>query len=170
MHVSPDISSFLQSSQDTADVFVGMRKTYSGLYRNVGQIARWALAIFIAPTAFVLMLFFLRKQRNKLKNLLSTDVDLSNYRKIRIEYDRLNAIFEVIGDRNFEKTITRPSWWLRVILRLMGDILQLIRKRRDAIGQALAQLDTTAPRTDLLEPVPEAELWEHRTKAYDYRF
>lgn len=128
------------------------------------------MGIFVVPVAVGIMWWFLRSQRSKLKKLLSTNVDLSNYKKIRIEYDRLNTIFEVIGDRNFDKIITRAPWILRGILRLMDDILLLIRQRRDAIGQALLQLDITAPQTDLLRPVTEAELWEHRTKAYDYRF
>ena len=170
MYATSDLSPFVQRSQDTAEFFVGMRNAYSAIRRNLGRFAGGLVAILIVPIAVGVMWLFLRDQRSKLKKLLSTDVDLTNYKKTRIEYGRLNAIFEVIGDRNFDKTIARSPWFLRGILRLMEDILRLIRQRRDAIGLAFKQLDATAPHTDLLRPVTEAELWEHRTKAYDYRF
>jgi len=170
MYATSDISPFVQRSQDTADFFVGMRNAYTAARRSLGHFAGRALAIVVAPIAVGFMWIFLRNQRDKLKKLFSTNVDLSNYPKTRIEYDRLNAIFKGIGDPNFDKVIPRTPWLLRGILRLMGDILQLVRQRRDAIGYALAQLDATAPHTDLLKPIAEAELWEHRTKAYDYRF
>ncbi len=170
MYATSDISPFVQRSQDTAVIFVGMRNAYLALRRNVGHVAGSILTILIVPIAVGFMWLFLRSQRSKLKKLLSTNVDLSNYKKTRIEFDRLNSIFEVIGDRNFDKIITRAPWLLLGILRIMDDILRLIRQRRDAIGHALSQLDATAPHTDLLKPITEAELWEHRTKAYDYRF
>jgi hypothetical protein len=170
MYATSDISPFVQRSQDTADFFVGMRNAYAATRRSLGRFAGGALAILVVPIVAIATWFFLRNQRNQLKKLLSINVDLTNYKKTRLEYDRLNAIFDVIGDRKLDKIISRTPWLLRVILRLMNDILQLIRQRRDAIGQALAQLDATAPRTDLLKPAAEAELWEHRTKAYDYRF
>ncbi len=170
MYATTDISPFVQRSQDTADFFVSVRKAYGAIRRNLGHFSSVVLSILVLPLATGLVWIFLRSQRQKLRNLLSTQVDLSDYKKIRLEYDRLNAIFEVVRDANFENLATQAPWMSRGIAGLMADILHLIRQRRDAIGRALEQLDFTAPHTELLKPIPEETLWKHRTKAYDYRF
>lgn len=170
MYATPDISPFVQRSQDTAIFFVHARKAYEAIHRNLSRFSSVVLSVLVLPLATGLVWIFLRSQRQKLRNLLSTQVDLSDYKQVRLEYDRLNAIFEVIGDADVESHTIQATWMSRSIAGLMADILYLIRQRRDAIGRALEQLDLTAPHTELLKPIPEDTLWKHRTKAYDYRF
>lgn len=170
MYATPDISPFVQRSQDSTDFFLSMRNAYGAARRSLGYFVWGLFAVLVLPFAVAVVWTILRHQRNQLRKLLSTDVDLSDYKNTRIEYDRLNAIVDKTGDRDFGKIVDQAPWLFRGTLRIIFDILQLIRKRKDAIGHALSQLDDTAPVTDLLKPMPEAELWDCRTKAYDYRF
>ena len=124
----------------------------------------------LPPLPWAFFGFFLWSFRRNLRRLYSNEVLLQDYKKTRLEYDRLNKIFEKAGDRNFKGLIKRSPWLLRGSLRIAQDIFDLIHRRRDAIGRILSQLDAADPRTDLLQAVSEKDLWASRAKIYDYRF
>jgi len=161
-----DISPFVQKSQQATDFFVGSRSAFGAVRKSFGN----GVAYIFAPVAISALWLLLWMFRKNLRALYSNDVVIKDYKKTRRDYDLLNIMTEKIGHRDRTGLIKQSPWIFRGSLRLAQDIFDLIRQRRDAIGMALAQMDASAPFTDLLLPVSEKDLWSSRTKAYDYRF
>lgn len=55
MYATPDISPFVQRSQDTADFFMGMCNAYAATRRSLGRYAGWAFAILVVPIAVLIV-------------------------------------------------------------------------------------------------------------------
>lgn len=161
-----DISPFVQKSQQATDFFVGSRNAFIAVRTSFGKGVAY-IFVPVAVSGLWLLLWLFRKN---LKKLYSNDVVIKDYKKTRRDYDLLNLLSEKIGHRDRSDMIKSSPWLLRGSLQLAQDIFDLIRQRRDAIGLILAQMDASAPHTDLLQPVSEKDLWSSRTKAYDYRF
>lgn len=166
MYAASDISPFVRESQSATDFFAHTRGAFGAIRKSSGY---WA-AYLVAPFAVGLFWFVLWSFRRKLRNLYSNEVSLQDYKKTRLEYDLLNKILEATGGRDLTRLIKRAPWLLKGSLRLVQDIFNLVFQRKEAIGHALEQLDTSAPHTDLLRAVSEKELWASRAKVYDYRF
>lgn len=165
MYYVPDIQ-FVNRSQFATDIVISARDGFISIRKNLGQSAANTMALG-SVVALWPGLWLLKKS---LQTAASHPVSLADYKKTRFEFDRLNQIFEKSGRFNFSVQITNAPWYLKGVLKIIQDIYDLIRQRRDAIGVALGQLDTTAPQTDLLMPISEKDIWGAHIPVYDYRF
>ncbi len=172
MYTATDISPFVKQSQDTADFITGIRQVYTAARRILSGALGYIVVQMVMPFTVLFVWGLLWRQRRKLQQLQPVDVltSASDYKKIRTEYDLLVLICNKIGDKNPDWAQYNAPFYAKGTLRLILDILNLIRHRKDSIEKHLLQLDAKAPVTDLLRPVPEAELWANRTSAYAFRF
>jgi hypothetical protein len=166
MHITHPLSPFVKQSQQASFVWNILTNGFRSIRSAIGMWGTYLLAFLVSGIIWI----FLWSLKRRLTKSFSAEVSLNDYKNIRLEYDRLTKIFGESGDVQFPKVKPNVPFFLRGILRLAEDIFDLIRQRKNAIGKSLLYLDSNAPRTDLLQPISEKDIWDSRIKVYDYRF
>lgn len=166
MYHSSDTLLFVYRSQVATNVVLWARDGFIAIRKSGGKFIAYSLALVSVGVLWISLWLFKRS----LQIAVSTPVSLADYKKARLEYDRLTQIFEKSNRFNFSVQIRNAPWHMKGVLRIVRDIFAVIRQRRDAIGRALSQLDASAPRTDILTPISEKDIWNARIPVYDYRF
>lgn len=158
-------SNFSQQSQSFANLVMGIRNITSGAKRFLSDGVWYAITL----AGVVPLYFLLAAARKKMKQSLSVHVqiDHSNYRQTRLEYDELVDTIGKLGPDqiNFQAI----SWHLKGVMRIVLDVRGLMIQRRDALASAFHALDQQAPTTSLLVPVDQNVLWNRRAQANEYR-
>ena len=165
-------SSFLKQEilvHNVGELFFGMCKVYDSAKNSLNTYIFNLLLFFAIPLIWISLLHIFRK----LKKSFSEEIviDASNYRDWRLKYDILTKADEKISHASSKQTsfLEIPLIY-RGIVKLVLKIDDLFLKRKDQLEAKLNKLNAYAPETYLFNSLSEAELWEHRTKAYEYRF
>jgi len=161
--------SFDQQSQYAVDFLTWLRQTNALAKKNLGKYTKAALTLMALPVVWVIF-WALFKQ---LKRRYSADIQVTadNYKSLRREYDKLSKLgldIKIPDSKNL--SFKKMPFLLRAIMRLVFDIACLINARKDVLKKALDDINANAPSNDVLRPISENELWQRRTKAYEYRF
>ncbi len=158
-------SNFSQQSQSFASLIVGLRSLTYGAKRFLSDGVWYAITL----VGVVPLYFLLSSARKKMRKSLSVQVqiDQSNYRQTRLEYDALVKTIDQIDIRHVNRQAI--PWHLRGAARIIQDVKNLMIQRRDALSLAFSALDQQAPKTSLLVPVDQDVLWNRRAQANEYR-
>lgn len=169
MQVQP-FATFVHQSQAAVQVILGAQAVYQGLGRFAIAVRSTAVFIFIGLPAIAALWLLLRWIRSRLSKVLQTNVQISpvNYPQLRREYDALDSNRQKLQSLQ-SLDLKKIPWLLRgvtVQIKKIGDLNDI---RLQAVGKALRRLDPKCTPSDYrLQPLSEDDLWQRRTKAYDY--
>jgi len=162
----------VQQSQAATQVILSLFAFFQGIKRLVSVVGVWFLILISLPLlpfflAYLWILFF--RLRLKLSKYVRPSIDItdSNYTQLRREYDALLLIDHKVKSSGLDM----PKGLGKNFLNLMqiSAMIGIFKARVFALETAFHSLDPkTTLQNEFLIPVSENELWNNRTKAYNY--
>lgn len=164
--LSFSISSFVQLSQYVVIFLTWLQHLNALAKEKLDKYTKAALTLMAIPLVWII-LWILFKQLKK-HHATNVKINADNYKNLRKEYDKISKLTIKIPDSK-NLSFKKIPFLLRGITRLVFDIACLINARKDVLKKALDEINANAPSNDILRPISENELWQRRTKAYEYR-
>ncbi len=161
------LTDFVSDSQYSTDIIVGARGLLIGIKQMLGNIAlNIVLAMVFVPSALLL-----RYMCNRLaaKMPVSLDIeDAQDYVLIRSSYDKLSLYLSLLRQIQALDRTNIP-FMLHFAVKEMDKMIGIIARFSLILKQTIADLEQTNSKNSLFQQIPEADIWNARVPAYDYR-
>lgn len=156
-----------QQAHNVVGFLDAQRDAYFYLRHIVGKAIAIVIAWAITRVLRVVLWFVIRRLRSDQKYIGQMKVSINNYKNLRQDFDNLsNDLYKL---QKFTRlNFAQLPFGFKGFLGDIKEIAELFITRHQQIGQLLKQLDATNVNGELFKHISEAELWNRRTKAYDY--
>ena len=165
-------SSFVQQSQAASQVILGQFVFIQGLKKLGSLVLTYSILILFSPLILIVgiyLWFLVRHARIKLTKAIHTNIEITlyTYPKLKQEHAQLLNLKLKISTMGLPKLETMD----KIIIRFfqVRAFIDIFESRIKALENVIKSLNpSTTSKDDILVPISESELWNNRTKAYDY--
>jgi hypothetical protein len=162
MYANNDIS-FIQDSQAAANIVVSLNDLYYSIRKFCNKLVVLTLAVPILAFAFCILILVNRRwKRMSARNL---DLNLDNYKELKLRQTKLNSIAHKLDKVKVIKLKKIPLIFKPFFIQVRKLSIN-VDKYRNVLNSTFNSLDKTD--VGIFKVVPEKKLWNDRVQVYDY--
>jgi hypothetical protein len=161
---------FIHDTSVATNFFNGSQRIYSALTSVFNKLAILTIGFPIIMFLWG-VLYYLRNRIIKASNFSKITLNYNNYKDLRVQYDTLSGLLsELPNTDKLKQSLHNIPFVFRGIAKEVIFIKDAMIDRHNAIDGVLKSLNkiNTSKSKGLLTPVSEDDLWQNRTKVYDY--
>jgi len=169
MYILSDHIKSIGKSENLVRTIEAARNLYDGILEFIGGFfARLIIVAFGIPIMRVLFFFANRSLKKDFRKLNFESVDNpTDYKEIREAYDRLGVLMKRLGDVKIDPK--EVSFVVRGVIMQINEFENLIKGVHNNLKVFLDRLDDGIEESQSFKYISEEDLWNSRTKAYEYK-